>query len=74
MPIFEYECSSCAHQFEELVSSSASEEEVVCPACGSEKTRRVLSAFALSNSGKSSGSSSAYTRSKGSNCGSGGFS
>lgn len=74
MPIFEYECSSCARRFEELVSSSASEEVVVCPACGSEKTCRVLSAFAVSNSSKGSGSSSAYTSSKGSNCGSGGFS
>jgi putative FmdB family regulatory protein len=74
MPIFEYECSSCAQQFEELVSSSASDEEVVCPNCGSKKTRRVLSAFAVSNSGKGSGSSSAHASSKGSNCGPGGFS
>jgi putative FmdB family regulatory protein len=74
MPIFEYECSSCARRFEELVSSSASEEVVVCPACGSQKTRRVLSAFAVSAGGKSSGSSSAYPSSKRSNCGPGGFS
>jgi putative FmdB family regulatory protein len=74
MPIFEYECSCCAHRFEELVSSSTSDEEIVCPSCGSQETHRLLSAFAVSNSGKSSGSSSAYTSSKGSNCGSGGFS
>jgi putative FmdB family regulatory protein len=75
MPIFEYRCLQCQSQFEELVSSSKSEEIIVCPVCGSEKTARLLSSFAVSGTEKSSGisapgSSSATT----SGCGSGGFS
>lgn len=41
MPIYEFECEGCGVRFEELVA--AGEAVVACPACGSERTRRLLS-------------------------------
>ncbi|HVS99537.1 MAG TPA: zinc ribbon domain-containing protein [Solirubrobacterales bacterium] len=42
MPIYEFECERCGTCFEELVSASAA--AAPCPECGSERTRRLLSA------------------------------
>lgn len=42
MPIYEFECEECAAVFEELVAASAG--AVPCPECGSERTRRLMSA------------------------------
>jgi len=41
MPVYELECEGCSERFEELVSSAA--EALVCPVCGSVRTRRLLS-------------------------------
>ncbi|MDX6634706.1 MAG: hypothetical protein QOF06_909 [Solirubrobacterales bacterium] len=41
MPIYEFECEECGVRFEELVASG---QAAACPACGSERTRRLLSA------------------------------
>jgi putative FmdB family regulatory protein len=54
MPIFEFECSSCSQQFEELVMSQEAESQVVCPECGSEDNRKLISTFASRTSGSSS--------------------
>lgn len=43
MPIYEFECEGCGGRFEELV---AAEGTAACPACGSERTRRLLSEVA----------------------------
>jgi putative FmdB family regulatory protein len=40
MPIYEFECEECGARFEELVATGG---DVVCPSCGSERTRRLLS-------------------------------
>ncbi|MGQ0648883.1 MAG: FmdB family zinc ribbon protein [Gemmatimonadaceae bacterium] len=40
MPIFDYSCRGCKHQFEALVRRG---EEPVCPACGSADLERLLS-------------------------------
>jgi putative FmdB family regulatory protein len=40
MPIYEFECEECGARFEELLAAVA---EVPCGACGSERTRRLLS-------------------------------
>lgn len=50
MPIFDYRCSSCAHQFEELVTRST--DAVLCVRCGAPATK-LLSAFAAPTSGAS---------------------
>jgi len=41
VPIYEFECEECGACFEELVAADAS--SVACAACGSARTRRLLS-------------------------------
>ena len=41
MPIYEYQCDECGHDFEELVMSS--EETISCPSCHSEQVHKVMS-------------------------------
>ena len=48
MPIFEYVCEECQHQFEALVFGH---EKAVCPKCDSKKLSRQLSVFAVSAKG-----------------------
>jgi putative FmdB family regulatory protein len=56
MPIFEYRCESCKKGFEELVFST--EKNPLCPACGSDRTHRILSAVRWKGSGDGGGSPS----------------
>lgn len=49
MPIFEYRCKECGHQFDALVRNE--KEEVVCKACGNKDLDRLFSAFAVKSSG-----------------------
>ena len=49
MPIFEYVCSKCDNDFEELVFSQ--QEKVACPECGSSRIKRTMSVFAFSSGG-----------------------
>jgi putative FmdB family regulatory protein len=44
VPIYEFECEDCGARFEELVALGA--EQVPCAACGSTRTRRLMSGFA----------------------------
>ena len=46
MPIFEYECRGCGHQFELLVLKGT---VVACPSCQSADLERLLSGFAVSS-------------------------
>jgi putative FmdB family regulatory protein len=46
MPIYEFNCSTCDHSFEELVRSAEAINEVACPQCGSRHVRRKISLFA----------------------------
>ncbi len=46
MPIYEFFCADCQDSFEQILSFSVSQEPV-CPSCGSERTRRKLSAPAI---------------------------
>lgn len=43
MPIYEFECEECGARFEELVAAGSAS---VCPACGSQRTRRLYSEVA----------------------------
>jgi len=45
MPLYEYHCQSCAHQFELLVRESTRLE---CPKCASTELAKQLSVFAVS--------------------------
>ena len=48
MPIYEYACKTCNHQFEILVRSG---DTPVCAACGSAELERVLSLPAVNSEG-----------------------
>lgn len=56
MPIREYRCDKCGHQFELLEGISSDQEGKVCPQCGSRKIKPLLSSFATSNSQSGGGS------------------
>jgi len=47
MPILEYSCRACGHQFE-FLKLPTTVGTVTCPACHSEDLERLLSAFAMS--------------------------
>ncbi len=68
MPLFEFQCRKCGHQFEELLTTAEVESgQVKCPACRSKRVEREFSAFATSCG--PAGASLAG----GGNCGPGGF-
>jgi putative FmdB family regulatory protein len=46
MPLYEYQCRSCTHRFEELVR--ASDGAPPCPSCQGTDLEKLLSAFAVS--------------------------
>jgi putative FmdB family regulatory protein len=50
MPLFEYACQECAHEFEALVRGSESPE---CPACHATALQRRQSTFAAHTNGPS---------------------
>ena len=56
MPIFEYICKECDHEFEALVYGSQKAE---CPKCHSKKLAPQLSVFAVAAKGPSAPSSRA---------------
>jgi len=54
MPIYEYVCSSCGHQFEELAPASK-RTAADCPSCGKKRAERKLSVFAAHENAPSPG-------------------
>lgn len=50
MPLFEYHCKKCDHQFELLVMRSTTP---ACPECNSKKLQKMLSTFAVNTNGSS---------------------
>lgn len=72
MPMYEYKCSACGNEFEELVFGDV--ETVPCPKCDSSDTRRLLSATCVRQGGQGSGLGSSLGGMPASGgCGSGGF-
>jgi len=45
MPIYKFQCESCAHQFETLVMKK--DEVVSCPSCASERLQKLITAHAV---------------------------
>jgi putative FmdB family regulatory protein len=67
MPIYEYVCDHCEHEFEKLIFNSS--EKIECPKCKGKKVDKKMSAFAFSINGNfksTAGSSSCGTCSSGS--------
>ena len=52
MPLYEYACQSCEHQFEVLVRNGETPE---CPSCHATSLERRLSTFAAHTQGSGSG-------------------
>jgi putative FmdB family regulatory protein len=49
MPLYDFRCQSCAHEFEALIRpASYGDPAPRCPACGHDQLERLLSTFALS--------------------------
>ncbi|MCJ7734668.1 MAG: zinc ribbon domain-containing protein [Anaerolineales bacterium] len=61
MPLYEYQCPGCGETFDKLVSFSEADKIPVCPKCGEQNTRKMISAAAMIG-----GSSSRSTSSTGS--------
>jgi putative FmdB family regulatory protein len=55
MPLFEYECRSCGHQFEYLTRDGRSPN---CPSCAGDNLQKLLSVFAVSAGGSTNGGAS----------------
>ena len=49
MPIYEYRCRECSHDFERYVPSAAT--AVACPSCATGRVMRKLSVFATRSEG-----------------------
>ncbi len=50
MPIYEYQCSKCCHQFEMIHGASDKDLKIVCPKCGGATPQRVISTFSCGGS------------------------
>jgi putative FmdB family regulatory protein len=61
MPLFEYACRGCGHQFEYLTRQG---QQPACPACSGVELEKKLSVFAVS-----AGGSNAQTKSFSGPCG-----
>ena len=46
MPIYEYECLSCGWGFQSLVMKAPEEKKLLCPKCGRDKKKRLISRVA----------------------------
>jgi putative FmdB family regulatory protein len=46
MPLFDFRCKNCQHEFEALVRPQDAQVPV-CPSCGSRDLERLLSSFAV---------------------------
>ncbi|MGH7177093.1 MAG: FmdB family zinc ribbon protein [Tepidisphaeraceae bacterium] len=58
MPLYEYSCRDCDAQFEKLVKPAGESRVVACPKCGSKRTSRLLSVFAVAKGSSNSASRS----------------
>lgn len=60
MPLFDFVCTTCGNQFEQLIrTSTQTSQAVVCPACKSTETQKKLSTFAITGHSSSGGGSTA---------------
>jgi putative FmdB family regulatory protein len=66
MPIFEYHCEQCEHDFELL---SRAGEPPECPECHSVSLRKKWSTFAAQGGGKPIGASAVTGHAHGAGCG-----
>ena len=51
MPMYQFACRECGHDFEKKLRMSQSDEVQACPACGGRETRRRFGSVASVRSG-----------------------
>ncbi len=59
MPLYEYRCAECEHEFETLVPAGRA-DQATCPSCGTDEVRRLLSLFAAPRGAGQVGGASAW--------------
>ena len=74
MPIYEYTCQACNEKFDQLQRTMSSADDggaarVKCPSCGSTKTARALSVFAVGAEGAGAKSKASASAAPGGGCG-----
>jgi putative FmdB family regulatory protein len=69
MPIYEYRCRACEHEFERFVPTPAA--TVACPRCASDRVARRLSLFGARTAGRQAGETAAASAGPGGCCGGG---
>lgn len=45
MPLYEFECSKCHHEFEAFIKLDESYENLECPRCGKTSPKKLISAI-----------------------------
>ena len=59
MPLYEYKCTGCGHEFEVLILKAS--QPVACPSCEGASVERLLSMFAVnSESSRQANTEAAY--------------
>jgi putative FmdB family regulatory protein len=58
MPIYEFHCTTCRKNFDELYRSASERRHPKCPACGSSDVHKKFSSFALGGKSGSAGGDS----------------
>lgn len=48
MPVFEYQCKSCSSKYEVYHKTTTGTEEVSCPKCSSNDSKKLFSSFSPS--------------------------
>ena len=61
MPIYEYHCTDCDTDFEQLLRSMSSQEIINCPACGGQHVKKAISLFGSMSGGSARGNAPAQT-------------
>ena len=56
MPIYEFQCPSCGDVFDKIMSFSEADKVPVCPECGEQETRKLITAGAMIGSSTGGGS------------------
>ena len=46
MPIYEYQCLGCKEHFQSLIMKSEEEENLICPECGGNRLKKLISRVA----------------------------
>jgi putative FmdB family regulatory protein len=64
MPLYEYRCQKCGHEFEKMVRFSEASLSPVCPNCSSQETGKKISLFATHG-----GATATVSASSSSSCG-----